>query len=208
MPTSPKFADRPWLRLAPAILASIVLCGCTSTPRTHDQAPVPPAAKVAYERALATMQAGHADEAIDRFKAIAHRYPALSGPYINLGILYTRQHELDKAQTVLEHAVHCKPTRAVTYNQLGIVYRRQGHFERAKRAYLEALRIDPGLQNAYLNLGILYDIYFNDLKQALFYYKSYQRLQGEADPQVARWIADVRLRRATQVARSTTGERP
>jgi len=211
MPMWPRSADGPRAPARAALLGlalGALLGGCAVPPQGPDRAPVPPGAQVSYERALASMQADHPKEATARFESMTHKYPGLSGPYINLGILYMQSGDLDKAQAALQQAVHCKPERAAAYNQLGIVYRKQGKFAKAKQAYLQALRIDPQYEDAQLNLGILYDLYFNDLEQALAYYQRYQRTNGGDDPQVARWIADLKLRGAPKLARHDAGGQP
>ena len=45
-----------------------------------------------------------------------------------------------------------------------------------------------------MNLGILFDLYLQDLEQALAHYRRYQELMSEENEQVAGWIVDIERR--------------
>lgn len=85
-----------------------------------------------------------------------------------------------------------------------LALRRQGDFAGALEAWNAALAQQPDDAQAHLNLGVLHDLYLGHPAEALARYERFQALQaGGPDPQVAKWIAEVR-RRAAPSARPVT----
>lgn len=201
----------PYARTLRAVLCVLIIAsgaGCGTAPKQSAtkpparatlaavaaEAPVDSAARADYTRALDALKAGREREAEQALLALGRSYPDLSGPQANLGILYFRLGKLDQAEQALTQAIKISPGRPAYYNQLGIVYRARGRFDDARKAYEQALRLDPNYSKAHLNIGILYDLYLNDLTQALHHYQRYQQLQISEDKQVAKWITDLNQR--------------
>jgi len=61
----------------------------------------------------------------------------------NLGLMYTRMLEFDKAIAVYERVVTTHPDDFDVQNKLGILYQKSGNFEVATRYFQESLRIKP-----------------------------------------------------------------
>jgi tetratricopeptide (TPR) repeat protein len=187
---------------APAAAASAVapepqVAGIVSaTPKAASTGPIAPATQRAYDDALALMRAGHADDAERGFRALAQSDSDLAGPHANLGLLARQAGRLPEAVTELEKATTLAPGLAVAWNQLGLAYRQGGEFTKARDAYDHALAIDPNYANAVLNLGVLEDLYLADSARALELYTRYLALTPGGDPVVAKWVADVKNRKA------------
>ena len=162
---------------------------------------VSPSAKRDYDRALASIRAKRYNEAERILVKMTQAYPTLSGPYVNLGMIYHRTGRSDQAMEALNKAIEINPNRPDTYNQLGIVLRSAGQFKAARDAYERALHFDPNYLYAHLNLGILYDLYLRDASKALDHYEHYQSLLPEQDQQVSKWVVD--LKRRTQKSKKT-----
>lgn len=201
-----------------SILCAAGLLGCTTPPpRNNVLAPNPaqpapagkpgqaraidPAVKQRYERALRAMKAKRDKQAERLLLEITRTGPALAGPYVNLGIIYYRNHRLPEAERAFRTAISINPERADVYNHLGIVLRETGRFTEARETYQKALERDPSYAYAHLNVGILYDLYLLDANSALSHYELYQKLVSAPDPQVAKWIVD--LERRAQVQQKT-----
>ncbi len=120
--------------------------------------------------------------------------PNLSGPYLNLGLVYDATNRLAEAQTAYEKAIEVNSLNLDAYNQLAILKRKQGDFKGAEANYLSALSIWPEHAKSHLNLGILYELYMGDLSNALLHYEQYQALQTTPDDKVDGWIRDLRRR--------------
>ncbi|MDH3673113.1 MAG: tetratricopeptide repeat protein [Gammaproteobacteria bacterium] len=162
---------------------------------------VSPSAKRDYDRALASIRAKRYEQAERILVRMTQTYPTLSGPYVNLGMIYHRMGRSDQAMETLNKAIEINPNRPDTYNQLGIVLRSAGQFKAAHDAYERALHFDPNYVYAHLNLGILYDLYLRDASKALDHYERYQSLLPKQDQQVSKWVID--LERRTQKRKKT-----
>lgn len=186
-------------RLLATLLAAVVLAfggGCstpapegTQGPQSADQL-----MQAEYDRALWALKAERNEEATELLVEFVDKYPGHAGPWANLGILYTRAGEVDKAVDALQKAVAIRPSDAQIHNQLGVAYRQQGKFDEALRAYNEALKLDPDHPSAHLNIGILYDIYLSEPQRALGHYRRYQALSPSEDENVQKWIIELERR--------------
>ena len=162
--------------------------------RSAAEAPVDPAAKRDFDNALKAMVAGNDKEAERLLGQLIVKYPELSGPNANLGIVYLRTGRLADAERVVTQAIKQNPSNAMYYNLLGIINRTAGKFVDARKAYDSALQIDGNYAYAHLNIAILYDLYLNDANKALQHYQRYQALTPKEDPQVTKWIVDLQQR--------------
>jgi tetratricopeptide (TPR) repeat protein len=84
---------------------------------------------------------------------------------------------------------------AADLTRQGVSERVQGHFSLAKQAYERALALDPAHANAAYNLGILYDLYLGDKAQAQAQFEHYLALTPAGDPQVAKWLIELKNRK-------------
>jgi len=198
------------IRGALLFVALLALFGCASGPTsTSSELPadvsvdangvavetrtVPPGVRTLYEQAVASMAAGDSIDAELRFQEFLLQYPDYPGAHVNLAIIFSGRGDFQAAENSLTDALIIDPTHPVALNQLGMLLRRQGKFQEAQAAYTKALQSDPNYALAHYNLGILNDLYLQQLESALQHYEQYQVLAGE-DPQVARWIADLKRR--------------
>jgi Flp pilus assembly protein TadD len=212
-------ARRPAASLALAALLALAGCGsigfrakpaaapAAATPASAPAsatdaaaAEVTPAARRAFDDALAALRAGRDAEAEARLRALVRSDPDLAGPHANLGLLARRAGRLPEAIAELERAAALAPGQAVIWNQLGVAYRQDGRFAQAREAYGRALALDPDYAGAVLNLGVLEDLYLGDAAQALALYTRYLALTPAGDPAVAKWVADLKNRRPRAAA--------
>jgi len=199
------------MRRALTLSAVLLLAGCASGPSQRAAGPqpdegepvVPPAARIAYERAVSMMSAGELVDAELGFQAFLLEYPDYPGAHVNLAILFAARGDDLAAEASLQDALAIDPDHPAALNQLGMLYRRQGKFAEAEAAYNKAIEARPDYALAQYNLGVLNDLYLQRLEQALVHYERYQELTGE-DPQVAKWIADLKRRIGTQRTANVT----
>ncbi len=174
---------------------SILLSGCQSSFLTKkDAVPVEAKTQASYQRAVLAMRSGQTRRALQLFNSIHKMYPGFAGPQLNIGLMYLKKNKLSKAEKAFKQAIKINRDNAIGYNLLGVVYRRSGKFNEAKDQYMLAISKDSKYANAHLNLGVLYDLYMDDLKQAVHHYEQYQKLIQTADSKVSRWIIDLKRR--------------
>jgi len=185
------------------LLVSTFAVGCGGTtkraPRSEEaikaaEASVPNEARKEYDSAISAMKAGNIPQAKNILSNLTQKYPDLSGPHVNLGIIYFRADEIDKAEESFRQALKINPDSAVSLNHLGIINRGKGKFDEAKSNYERALEISPNYAYAHLNYGILLDLYLGELDKALDHYQKFQELAPNQDKEVTNWIVDLERR--------------
>ncbi|MCC6301304.1 MAG: tetratricopeptide repeat protein [Gammaproteobacteria bacterium] len=182
------------------LLGCLLLAACGGVPSRQATGPAPTAAAAPreahaeFERALDLMREKRYAEAAPALEAMTRRYPDLAGPYLNLGIAYSRLDRFDEAESALRRALEIDPGNAEAYNLLGLAHRGAGRFQEARADYEQALKLDPLFADVHLNLAILFDLYLGQPRTALQYYERYQELSGGEDKQVKLWIADLKQR--------------
>lgn len=191
-----------------ALLASLGLAACASGPsqpsdEKESSVKVDAQQQAEFNQAIQAIKNGQDSEAIRLLTDLTKKNPSLAGPFTNLGLVYIKQGKFDEARHALLQSTTIKPTDAVAYNHLGVAYRELGEFKQAQQAYQQALKINPQYADAHLNIGILYDVYFNDLNQALTHYQQYQSLNGKPDDKVEKWIIDLKRRTSKNQAKAT-----
>ncbi len=144
-----------------------------------------------YAAGLAALKSGEISFAIELLEQVSISAPELENVFTNLGLAYFKQKNYVNAELSFHQAIKSNPDDAIAYNHLGIIKRLQGQFDSARQTYQKAIRIDNQYASAYLNLGILYDIYLQDLGQALQQYKKYQALTSDESNSVDKWITDI-----------------
>lgn len=181
-----------------ALVALTHLLGACST--IQETAKAPPATEQinilpqSYERAISAIKAGKSTEAEKLFTDITKSDPGFSNAHTNLGLLYLKSKQLDKAEDALRTAISLNPEDSVAYNHLGILLREKGEFNESKAMYEKAIEHKSDYAIAYLNLGILYDLYLHELDEALAQYKQYQSITNNDDKLVDKWIIDLEQR--------------
>jgi Flp pilus assembly protein TadD len=119
---------------------------------------------------------GNFEEALKSFKRAVFINSHHAKAFKQMGLIYQKLGQTDKAQDCLEHAaqIHMtqnqeseaeeilntvltlRPDTTNVYNSLGIIYRRQGRFEEAVKAYEKAMLVHPDDENIYFNLARAY----------------------------------------------------
>ncbi len=160
---------------------------------TAPEAPVPERAAQQYAQALQLMKSGRNTDAELELKELVVGYPQLTGPQLNLGLLYLRDSRLPEAEAMFKAALELKPANVVASNELGIVERRLGKFAEAEAAYQRTIATEPNYAPAHLNLGVLYDLYLAQPQKALDEFERYIEIVGE-NKQVAGWVVELRKR--------------
>lgn len=202
-----------------ALAVMVLLAGCSSVSLQHTTAwnrpggtQVPVAASIdsdtsaRFGLAIDHMQAGRWDDAIPILESLTESHDRLAGPWLNLGIAYTRSGNGDSARTAFEAATACNPQQAEAWNQLGMLHRRGGEHVQAAAMYRRAIDADPEHADTHWNLAVLHDLYLPDGNAAHHHLVRYQQLTGSEDPQLLRWMTELRERTTTGMTAGATGQ--
>ncbi len=146
-----------------------------------------------FERAVAMMNDGKNDKAIELLTKVIERSPGVTAPYINIAVAYMRTGKLEPAEQNLKTALGLVPNHPVASNEYGLLLRKGGRFKEAREIYEKALASFPDYLPIHRNLGILCDLYLNDPECALKQFEIYSEGMP-ADAQVKIWIAELRTR--------------
>jgi len=166
-------------------------------PYLRDREPVPPQAQRLFEQSRVAVEQGNEEKAVGQLHVLVASYPELSGPCLNLALLYQQRGEDKNAQYWFKQSISRNSSNLVAYNQYAIYLRERGHFDSSEQVYLQALEVWEPYADTHRNLGILYDLYRGDKKSALQHFYRYQELQKIRDRVVAGWIADLERQLAT-----------
>lgn len=146
-----------------------------------------------FERAVAMMNDGKNDKAIELLTKVIERSPGVTAPYINIALAYMRTGKLEQSEKHLQTALELVPNHPVASNEYGLLLRKSGRFREAREIYEKALTSFPDYLPLHRNLGILCDLYLNDSECALKQFEIYSEGMP-ADAQVKIWIAELRMR--------------
>jgi Flp pilus assembly protein TadD len=133
-------------------------------------------------------------------QVLTQSYPELSGPHLNLGILYRNSNQLAEAEKSLAKATELAPWDAQTWTEYGVTLRQAGKFAEARTAYEKALEVNPSYAPAHRNLGVVLDLFLDDPVKAQAEFETYKTLTGEDKP-VSGWIAELRARNRVNAPR-------
>jgi superkiller protein 3 len=104
---------------------------------------------------------------------------------MELGILYVRKGNYDKAVDLFQRVVREEPGSAEAHNNLGVAYLGQDAYEAAERAFQAAMRIDSGFVLPYYNLACVYARQGLDVDAIIYLRKAVER-----DERARLWAKD------------------
>lgn len=193
-----KFVERAPRLAGYALMMALAACQTSAPkPAATANAEIPPAAKTLFESAVAAQREQQWDRAEAQFKQLAEKYPHLSGPHLNLALLYAQTQRSELAEAEFKQALKTNPDNIAAYNQYGIWLRSQARPQEAEAIYLQALQRAPDNADTHLNLGILYDLSMGKLAEALTHYQRYLELTGDEKSPARAWVADLQRRLKT-----------
>lgn len=147
-----------------------------------------------FDRALELHRAKNWPEAELAWQELALSAPKLSGPVLNLGIVYEATGKPELAESSYRKAIEVNNLNVNAYNHLAILKRQQGDFTGAEALYGQALQVWPDHPASHRNIAILYDLYMGKLELALDHYERYRDLTPEPEPALKGWIRDLQRR--------------
>jgi tetratricopeptide (TPR) repeat protein len=77
--------------------------------------------------------------------------------YTNLGSVYQKTGQYDKAMENYDNAITVDPNDYLAYTNRGVIFDRLGQFDKALESYNKAVISNPGDYKVYFNRGLTYD---------------------------------------------------
>jgi tetratricopeptide (TPR) repeat protein len=163
-------------------------------PYVQQAGEAPAAAKVEFARIQGLIKNNRSADAITALTKMRQDYPKLSGPAVNLALLYWKQKNYTQAQSFFEQAQTLNKYNADAYTQYAVMLREQGKFTEAQAQYQKALTVWPHNAQAHRDLGVLYDLYLVQPEQALQHFMLCDQLSAEPNKEIKGWIIELNRR--------------
>lgn len=191
------------------VMAVFLVGGCSSGPTSTGDAPVISAKaapladkdRAAYTNALSDLEKGDAKEAAASLTKIANANPGYLDVWINLATANYKLKDIEAAKRAIMQAHKLQPTSAEINNIRGLISTEEGRYKDAEQLYSAALKLDPKSASTHYNLALLYDVYYQDIAQAISHYESYLSLSNQKDEETEAWTDELKqilLRRNSQ----------
>ena len=174
----------------------IFISSCTSTPQEKQptKSSFSPTEVITYQEALANIQSDELNKAISELNKLVQAHPAHSGAAINLATALYKAKKFDEASRALDNAKKINPNIPEVYNLSGLINVEQGEYTSAEKNYLAAIKARKNYAEAHYNLALVYDIFYQDLGQAISQYEEYLTLTGNSDKATISWVAELKLK--------------
>jgi Tfp pilus assembly protein PilF len=191
------------------MMVALLVGGCSSGPTSTGDAPTisakaaPLAEKdrAAYNNSLTDLEKGNAKQAAAVLTKIVNSNPGYPDAWINLAIANYKLKDIDAAKRAIVQAHKLQPTSAEINNIRGLISAEEGRYKDAEQLYIAALKLNPKSASTHYNLALLYDVYYQDIAQAISHYESYLSLSSQKDEETEAWTDELKqilLRRNTQ----------
>jgi tetratricopeptide (TPR) repeat protein len=132
---------------------ALVICASTKVRSQSKSAETDPRVEQLYAEAKSAEASGDGAAAVAKYESILQIAPGLAAAYNNLGALYLRQHQYEKAVAVLEKGLKIDPKMPSASALLGISLYEMGDYARARPPLEAALRANPKDSNVEMTLG-------------------------------------------------------
>tara|TARA_B110000259_G_scaffold135633_1_gene152759 strand:- start:274 stop:1461 length:1188 start_codon:yes stop_codon:yes gene_type:complete len=107
-----------------------------------------------FTLAVKNHQEGKTDIAVELYNQVLKINPKNSAAHYNLGGIFKKLKENEKAKSYFEKAIEIKPNHANAHYNLGEIFYELKENEKAKSCYEKAIKINPEHIDANYNLGI------------------------------------------------------
>lgn len=182
------------------LMTALLISACSSGPTSNNDATplnakaTPLAAKdsAIYSSALANFEKGNVKAAAAALTKITQDNPGYFDGWINLAIANYQLKDLAAAKRALAQAQQLQATSAQLNNIRALISTEDGQYKDAEQLYLASLKLEPKNASTHYNLALLYDIYYQDLPQAVAHYESYLALSSQKDEETEAWTAELK----------------
>jgi len=145
-----------------------------------------------YQDALTELNNNNFKTAEKYFLEVTKTHPDLAGPWANLALIYIKQEHYEKAENYIQKSLEKNPEMAQALNMAGFIEERNGNINKAKNYYEKAIEKKPDYTLAHYNLALLYDVYLQDIVEAIKHYQQYLSLLDSEDEKTENWVEELK----------------
>lgn len=145
-----------------------------------------------YREAMSQITAGTPNKAKQSLQKLTQSNPGHFGSWINLATVSYNEKNLQEASMALEHAKAIDPNPAEIYNLAGLINVEKGEYNDAEKNYTAAITRNNNYAAAHYNLALLYDLYYQDMENAVIHYEKYLSLSDNTDKATSSWVNELK----------------
>lgn len=147
-----------------------------------------------YLEAIQSLNNQQLDKALIAFKQLQMSRPDFAGAWLGESDVFIKKQQWQSALDALNRAEKINPTWPLIFTRQAYCFRQLGQFDRAALAYQKALLLKPDYALAHYNYAILLDLYLHETAEAIQHFEAYQHQQSSPDPEVERWLKELKNR--------------
>lgn len=141
-----------------------------------------------YKDAIIALNNNELDKAEELFTTMSERQPNIAGPWANLALIEIKRENLAQAELYVKTALDNNADMPQALNLSGYLAQKQGKINVAKNYYLQAINNKPDYALAHYNVALLYDVYLQDIEQAIKHYQLYLTHIEQKDEATENWL--------------------
>jgi tetratricopeptide (TPR) repeat protein len=145
-----------------------------------------------YKQAIYYISNNDMDKAQTILLEFTQQRPELAGPWTNLGLIKLKQNDFDTAEKFISIALEKNPELAQALNLMATIRIHQGKIKVAEQLYKKSIALKPSYSLAHYNLALLYDIYLQNIPEAIVHYTAYLELSKENDSATRDWLKQLK----------------
>ena len=109
-----------------------------------------------FDLAVKNHRENKIDFAQELYNQVLKIEPNHTGANNNLGLIFQKLGENQKAKECYENAIKINPNYLIALNNLGVIFKDLGENQKAKECYEKAIKINPNYVDAHNNLGVIF----------------------------------------------------
>jgi len=189
---------RKWGANALLCTAILLLVGCATSPSSATKKSnaltqgFTPDEQASYQNAINLISTGNEDKAIAALIRLSQSHPDHFGAKLNLATALYKQKKLNEASDALQKAKAINANSPEAYNLAGLISIEKAEYTKAEKEYLAAIALKDNYADAHYNLALVYDLFFQDLENAVIQYEKYLLLVAGKDQVVDKWVAGLK----------------
>jgi len=141
-----------------------------------------------YKQAILALNEKKLDQAEKLFTEMSELQPDIAGPWANLALISIKKDNPKQAQQYIDTALQKNPTMPQALNLAGDLALKDNRIKDAKKYFEQAIANKSDYALTHYNLVLIFDIYYQDIPQAITHYQLYLQYTKQPDEATERWL--------------------